>query len=139
MSYSSYPQNETDESDTVETLIHLLPRAVNAIYQIAEANQINGCLWVRLEVHLPGGPETLRHALDIDTNPPRPEDREYPLGALPVVVLAHQVEVLRGCVVDYSEVEGQTGFFVRNPQFDGDDSWQWYEELVRQREQGTPG
>jgi Fe-S cluster assembly iron-binding protein IscA len=113
--------------------VTLLPKAISAIRRTAEANRANKKFWVRVEVQLPGGPETLRHTLDIDLDSPRAKDREFQSGGLPVVVLADQVEMLRGCTVDHGEKDGQIGFKIKNPQFEGDNAWRWLRELERRR------
>jgi Fe-S cluster assembly iron-binding protein IscA len=113
--------------------VTLLPAAIVAVRQTAEANGVNKKFWVRLEVHLPGGPETLRHTLDIEPGPPRAQDREFQSGGLLVVVLADQVEMLRGCTVDHGEKDGKVGFKIKNPRFEGDEAWKWLRELERRR------
>jgi len=95
--------------------VTLLPAAVTAVQQTAKAEGVNKKFWVRVEVHLPGGPETLRHTLDIERDPPRAQDRGFVSGGLPVVVLANQVEMLKGSTVDHGEKDGKVGFKVKNP------------------------
>src|SRR5207245_341718 len=113
--------------------VTLLPAAVTAVQQTAKANGVNKKFWVRVEVHLPGAPETLRHTLDIEPDPPRAQDREFVSSGLAVVVLADQVEMLNGSTVDHGEKDGKVGFKIKNPNFEGDDAWKWLQELERRR------
>src|SRR5262245_27003833 len=103
--------------------VMLLPAAVTAVQQAAKFSGRNTKFWVRVEVHMPGGPETLQHTLDLEFVPPRAEDREFLSGGLPVVVLADQVEMLEGCTVDHGEKDGKVGFKIKNPNFEGDNAW----------------
>jgi Fe-S cluster assembly iron-binding protein IscA len=120
------------DSNPASSPVTLLPAAVAAIRQMLETS--DRPIWVRMEIHLPGGPETLRHALDLDSNLPGAQDREFVSGGLPVVVLADQVEMLRGCTVDYGQAAGQAGFKIKNPNFEGGHAWIWLERLRRRRE-----
>jgi Fe-S cluster assembly iron-binding protein IscA len=113
--------------------VTLLPAAVTAVQQTAKTNGLKNKFWVRIEVHLSAGPETLRHTLDIEPNPPRAQDREFVSGGLPVVVLANQVEMLKGCTVDHGEEDGKVGFKIENPNFEGDNAWKWLQELEGRR------
>ena len=113
--------------------VMLLPEAVAAVRKTAKADGVEKKFWVRMEVHLPGGPESLRHALDIELDPPRAQDREFESGGLPVVVLADQIEMLNGCTVDHGEKDGKVGFKIKNPNFEGDNARKWLQVLERRR------
>jgi Fe-S cluster assembly iron-binding protein IscA len=123
----------TRSTQSVSSPVTLLPAAVTAVRETAQAKGVHKKYWVRVEIHLPGGPETLDHSLDIELDPPRAQDREFESGGLPVVVLADQVEMLKGCTVDHGEKEGKVGFKIKNPNFEGDNAWKWLQELERRR------
>jgi iron-sulfur cluster assembly protein len=94
--------------------------AANAVRQhLADQPELARC-YLRLRV-VPGGCQGFMHKLDLDPVV-SPEDYTFESGGVKVVVLARQIELLRGTTVDFgrSSEGDKVGFKVENPNFMGE-------------------
>jgi iron-sulfur cluster assembly accessory protein len=123
-------QADSSAVDTVP-LIAVTPRATAMIRKITADTFPGQRPYLRLSATA-GGCTGVLHKLDLDLNP-TPGDYIVQSGSLKVVVWNDQVEMLKGSEIDYGEMDGKSGFKVKNPNFEGEAATKWIPVLAKQK------
>src|SRR4051812_15102627 len=113
----------TGES-AIAPLVTLTPEAEEAVARVVREQRVAGRWYLRVRV-VPGGCTGFQHKLDLEFDPPAPDDRVTESSGVSVVVSAQQVEMLRGTRVDFGVEGGREGFIVKNPNFEGEGAKRW--------------
>lgn len=119
-------RSPTTKADAApKPLVEVTSRAAKSVREVVEAQAMPNTWALRLETYWPKGICSPQHRLKIDTDPASPEDHVFASGGIKVVVLKRQMEMFRGAQIDYGEKNGEHGFLVNNPNFEGELLKKW--------------
>jgi|GEM_PF-7001074 len=111
-------------------VVELTPAAVKEIQKyITQDPEMKEC-YLRVRV-VPSGCQGFMHKLDLDPVVSG-DDRTFEASGVKVVIAERQVGLIRGSTVDFGQENGQVGFKVKNPNFEGKCAKNSMEELKSQ-------
>jgi Fe-S cluster assembly iron-binding protein IscA len=105
--------------------VEVTPRAAKRVKEIVESQGITETWALRLQASWPKGVCSPQHKLDLETNLSSSSDTVFESGSMRVIVLKRQADMFRGAQIDFGEKDGQLGFLVNNPNFEGDLLKKW--------------
>jgi iron-sulfur cluster assembly accessory protein len=111
--------------------ITVTPSAARVITQlIGDMNKESptGSIYLRLRA-LPGGCTGLMQKLDLDPVASTSTDYVSESSGIKVVVWKSQVDMMRGAIIDYGKKDSQTGFMIKNANFEGEAARKWMSML----------
>jgi Fe-S cluster assembly iron-binding protein IscA len=110
-------------------VLEVTPAAAAKAREAAAAKSLPRSWRVRIEAYWPKGLESPAYSIQAVTGLDRARDYEFESAGVKVVVLKRQVDMLRGARLDYVEKNGEEGFLVNNPNFEGERVEKWRRDL----------
>jgi Fe-S cluster assembly iron-binding protein IscA len=114
----------------------LTPAAATKVKQEAAAKSMPSGWYVRIVAYWPKNDTSPRYAVSLASDIDRARDYEFKKGGIRVAILKRQVEMFRGARVDYGDEDGEVGFHVSNPNFEGEQLEKWRQNLIVENPSG---
>ena len=119
------PPPGTETRAPARPVAEFTPAATAKVEAIMASAGFNESRLLRLEASWPKGVCGPQHKMEFEEAPPSSQDHAFKSGGINVVVHKRQVEMLRGTVIDYGEKDGQQGFIINTPNFQGELLEKW--------------
>jgi Fe-S cluster assembly iron-binding protein IscA len=118
-------ERQTETPQPGPPVVELTPPALVRVKEIVASAGITQTWALRLEASWSPKVCSPQHSMRFEVDAPKPGVHAFESGGIRVAVLERQVEMLRGTMIDFGEKNGEQGFIIKTPNFEGKNLEKW--------------
>ncbi len=116
---TTHPKLKAPNDTPGPPIAELTPAALAHVKEVVASSGL-GTAWVlRLEASWSPTICSPQHNMGFDGDDGKADDLAFESGGIKLVVLKRQAEMLRGTKIDFGEKNGEQGFIIKTPNFEG--------------------